>query len=74
MAVVYKTLVINKLFIIYSFSGLSREEKLYMVRQLKYKNLLSLEEIFYFNNLFYIISKYIAISLEGVILVYPDKV
>jgi hypothetical protein len=72
--VVCKTLATDKLFAMYSFSGPSREEKLFMLRQLKYENLLSPEEIFSFEDSFYVISKYTAISLEGAILVRPDEV
>ena len=74
VAVVCKTPATTKLFTMHSFSGPSREEKLYMLRQLKHENLLSPEEIFSFEDSFYVISEYTAISLEGVILVRPDEV
>ncbi|KAK0628282.1 hypothetical protein B0T17DRAFT_596903 [Bombardia bombarda] len=74
VAVVCKTPATKQLFALHSFSGSSREKKLYMLRQLKHENLLSPEEIFSFENSFYVISEYTAISLEGFILVRPDEV
>lgn len=74
VAVVCKTLATAKLFTMHSFSGPSREEKLYVLRQLKHENVLSPDEIFTFENSFYVISKCTAISLEGFVLVHPDEV
>lgn len=74
LTVVCKTPATKQLFAMHSFSEPSKEEKLYMLRQLKHENLLSPEEIFFFENSFYIVSEYLAISLEELILVRPDEV
>jgi hypothetical protein len=58
----------------HSVSGPDGEKKRYTLRQLKYNNLLRPEEIFSFEDSFYIISEYAAISLEEVIVVRPSEV
>ncbi|KAI9855636.1 MAG: hypothetical protein M1813_009682 [Trichoglossum hirsutum] len=63
------------LFPVRSFSGLDAEEKLYMIRQIQHENIHHSYEIFAFGNAFYVISQYVAISLDEVIAcpAYPDE-
>lgn len=74
VAVVCKTPATSELYAMHSFSGSSSERKLYMLRQLKHRNLLRPEEIFSFEGSFYVISEYTAISLEDLTLARPNQI
>ncbi|KAJ9129567.1 hypothetical protein NKR23_g12509, partial [Pleurostoma richardsiae] len=74
VAIVCRTPATGDLYAMHSFSGSSREKKLYMLRQLKHENLLRPVEIFSFEGSFHVISEYTAISLEGIILVRPSEI
>jgi len=58
-----------------SISGPNAEKDIYRLRLLRYKNLLSVYEIFNFEDSFYIISERMRISLEHVVAspAYPDE-
>ncbi|KAJ0137444.1 hypothetical protein HZ326_19564 [Fusarium oxysporum f. sp. albedinis] len=74
VAIVCKTPATNRLFAMHNVSGPNREKMLYTLSQLKHENLLRPEEILSFEDSFYIISEYTAISLEEVIVVRPNEV
>lgn len=74
VAVVCKSPASNKLFAIYNVSSPDGERMVYTLRQLKHDNLLRPEEILSFQDTFYIVTEYAAISLEEVIVVRPNEI
>jgi len=74
IAVVYKIPATKELFTIRSVSGPRAEEKLFLLRQLRHKNLLVSLELFSFKDELFIVSEFAAISLEELTVARPDEV
>jgi serine/threonine protein kinase len=73
IAVVQRKPATKELFIVRSFSGPNTSEKLSFLRQLQHDNVLLSHQIFSFKDVFYIVSEYMAISLEELTIARPDK-
>ncbi|KAI9776696.1 MAG: hypothetical protein M1839_009423 [Geoglossum umbratile] len=73
IAVVHKKPVTEDLFAIRSFSGQDTDEKLYMLCLLRHESFLLSHEIFFFEDTYFIVSEYMAISLEELTIARPDE-
>jgi hypothetical protein len=74
VAVVHKIPATDDLFTMRSFSPPNIEQKLYMLHQLKHRNLLASHQVFSFREKFHVISEYTQVSLEEFIVARPDEV
>lgn len=73
VAVVQREPATKELFTVRSFSGPSASEKLSFLRQLQHDNVLLSHQIFSFEDVFYVVSECMAISLEELTIARPDE-
>ena len=74
VAIVCKTPASTKLFIMKKISGTHCEKKIDMIRKLKHEHILHVEEVFAFEDIFYVISEHACVSLDETSLVCPSEV